>query len=174
MSVLAMLSLGFLGMVSTGFDGSGQIPIGDASSFGAAGIYAFPLEPQVSTAPAGITFPNFKPSEFPFVTTVPDDGTDKGGGWQVAKVKLEFVRIVIPTDVKVWHCAFKIEMPLRTEFMGKVDAKRAASFSAEITNLAALDMDYKLPEGIFCRQYMSAVDATFKTKYPKLGAKAGP
>ena len=58
--------------------------------------------------------------------------------------------------------------------MGKVDAKRAASFSAEITNLAALDMDYKLPEGIFCRQYMSAVDATFKTKYPKLGAKAGP
>jgi len=98
MSVLAMLSLGFLGMVSTGFDGSGQIPIGDASSFGAAGIYAFPLKPRASSAPAGITFPNFKPSEFPFVTTVPDDGTDKGGGWQVAKVKLEFVRIVIPTD----------------------------------------------------------------------------
>ena len=63
-------------------------------------------------------------------------------------------------------------MPLRTEFMGKVDAKRAASLSAEITNLAALDMDYKLPQGIFCEKFVPAVDATFKSKYKKLGAKA--
>lgn len=166
-----MLSLGFLGMVSTGFDGSGQIPIGGASSSASAAIYAFPAEPRASSAPAGITFPNFKPKDFPFVTTVPDDGKGSGGGWQVAKVNLEFVHVVIPTDVKVWHCDFKIEMPLRTEFMGKVDAKRAASLSAEITNLAALDMDYKLPEGIFCDKYRPAVDATFKSKYPLLGSR---
>jgi hypothetical protein len=45
------------------------------------------------------TFVRFRPSEFPFVTTVQDDGTDKGGGWQVAKVNLEFTRIVIPISV---------------------------------------------------------------------------
>lgn len=169
MTLLAWLSLGFFGLGAAGIEASAQNPVYGREN---AGVYAQSASSRAPNAPAGITFPNFKPSEFTFVTTLPDDGTDKGGGWQVAKVHLEFVRVVIPTDVKVWHYDFKIEMPLRTEFMGKVDAKRAASLSAEITNLAALDMDYKLPQGIFCDKYRPAVDATFKAKYPRLGAKA--
>lgn len=169
MTLFAWFGLWLFGIGSAAFETRGRIPVGGHEY---AGVYALLASSRAPNAPAGITFPNFKPSEFPFVTTLPDDGTDKGGGWQVAKVHLEFVRVVIPTDVKVWHCDFKIEMPLRTEFMGKVDAKRAASLSAEITNLAALDMDYKLPPGIFCDKYRPAVDATFKSKYPRLGAKA--
>ncbi len=122
-------------------------------------------------APQGITFPNFTAKDFPFVTTLPDDGTDKGGGWQVAKVNLEFVRIIFPTNVLVWHCPFNIEMPLRTAEMGQIDAKRAAKLSAEITNRVALDMDYTLPQGIFCDRYFEGVKATFKSTYPKLGAR---
>jgi hypothetical protein len=123
-------------------------------------------------APGGITSVSFKPSDFPFVTTVPDDGTDKAGGWQVAKVNLEFTRALIPRGVKTWWCPFNIEMPLRTEFMGRVDASRAASLSVEITNSVASGMDYSLPRGIFCSQFIENVDKAFKSKYPKLGASA--
>lgn len=89
----------------------------------------------------------------------------------MAKVNLEFVRITIPTDVKVWHCDFKIEMPLRTEVMGKVDAKRAANFSVEVTNEVAVAMDYKLPQGIFCERFRRGVEALFPVKYRGLGAR---
>ncbi len=80
------------------------------------------------------SFPLFRPKEFPFVTIVPDDGKDKdkAGGWQGAKVNLEFIRIIVPTNVIVWHCEFKIEMPLRTEKMGKVSPGSAAKMSAEV------------------------------------------
>ena len=169
MSFPAWLSLGFLGMASTGFAGSRQVPLG--AHDGAVDIHALTAAPRASSAPAAITIPNFKPSEFPFVTTVPDDGEGKGGGWQVAKVNLEFVRVVIPTDVKVWHCPFKIEMPLRTEFMGIIDAKRAASLSAGIANTVAIGMDYKLPQGIFCDTFIDGMKSTFPSTYPKLGAR---
>ena len=117
---------------------------------------------------------DFDPSDFPFVTTIPDDGQGKGGGWQVAKANLKFEHNVIPGGTNTWYCAFNIEMPLRTEFMGKIDASRAASLSEEITEGVARrpDTDYSLPPGIFCSQFIDKVDKAFKSTYPRLGATA--
>jgi hypothetical protein len=56
---------------------------------------------------------DFSPSEFPFVTTIPDDGTDKGGGWQVAKANLEFGKRRVDGSRTTWYCSLTIEMPLR-------------------------------------------------------------
>jgi len=123
-------------------------------------------------APGRGTFVSFTSLEFPFVTRIKDDGTDKGGGYQVAKVNLEFVRMLIPISITSWWCPFAIGMPLRTEFMGKISATLAASLSSEITVGVARDMDYSLPQGIFCSQYVDKVDAAFKFKYPLLGAAA--
>jgi hypothetical protein len=117
------------------------------------------------------TFVTFSPSEFPFVTTIQDDGTDKGGGWQVAKVNLGFTRIVIPSSVITWYCAFTIQMPLRTEGIGKISASLAASLSVEITEGVARGMDYALPQGIFCGIFVDKADGAFKSKYKLLGAK---
>ncbi len=123
-------------------------------------------------APGRGTFVSFTSLEFPFVTTVKDKGTGKAGGYQEAKVNLEFVRMLIPISITSWWCPFTIEMPLRTEFMGKISATLAASMSSEITVGVARDMDYDLPQGIFCAQYIKKVEAAFKFKYPFLGATA--
>ncbi len=166
MSLLTALSVGFWGLVSSGWTGQPIAPV-------TMGHNEPVVHPSLTpAAPTGIVFPNFTAKDFPFVTTVPDRGDGKAGGWQVANANLEFVRVTIPTDVKVWHCDFKIEMPLRTELMGKVDAKRAANFSVEVTNEVAVAMDYKLPQGIFCHKFITGVDALFKSRYPKLGASA--
>ena len=124
--------------------------------------------------PPGMSFTivKFSPSEFPFVTTIPDDGTDKGGGSQEAKVNLRFDRALLPYSAETWYCAFKIQMPLRTEFMGKVSAKRAADFSVEVTESVALDMlESKVSTAIFCFQFTKNVLAAFESKYPLLGAR---
>ncbi|XXT24961.1 hypothetical protein WME94_25850 [Sorangium sp. So ce429] len=111
------------------------------------------------------------PSEFTFVTIVNDDGTDKGGGWQEARANLSFRRLTIPHKEKNWSCAFTIGMPLRTEIYGRVDAGRAASLSEEITEEVANRMDYDLPQLIFCDRFRENVEAAFKSKYKRLGAR---
>jgi hypothetical protein len=123
--------------------------------------------------PGTNNFATFRPSEFPFVTTIQDDGTDNGGGYQVAKVNLEFERILIriPPSVRTWYCDFTIGMPLRTEFMGKISASRAANLSVEITESVARGMDFELPQGIFCEKFIIEARAAFKSKYPDLGAR---
>jgi hypothetical protein len=114
----------------------------------------------------------FNPSDFPFVTTIQDDGTDKGGGSQEAKVNLRFDRALLPYSVETWYCPFKIQMPLRTEFMGKISAKSAADYSVEISESVARDMlKAKVSTGIFCTQFVPNLRAAFKGKYEKLGAR---
>ncbi|MGK3996415.1 hypothetical protein [Sorangium sp. So ce1024] len=117
------------------------------------------------------TYVDFKPSDFVFITTVNDPGTGAAGGWQVAKVKLNFRRLTVPHTVKNWSCDFSIEMPLRTEIYGRVDADRAARFSEEITEDVANRMDYHLPQGIFCSRFIEQTRVTFKSKYKGLGAR---
>src|SRR5688572_5640688 len=121
---------------------------------------------------ASFTYVDFDPSDFPFVTIVEDDGAGKGGGWQQARARLKFEYRMVPGGTTEWYCAITIRMPLRTEAMGRIDSTRAASLSEEITEDVANLMDYKLPSGIFCKQFAIEVDATFKSKYPKLGARA--
>jgi len=114
----------------------------------------------------------FSPSDFPFVTTVQDDGTGKGGGNQVAKVNLEFKQIVLPSSFVTLYCAFNIEMPLRTEFMGKIPASLAATLSVEITEGVARDMlKSSVPPGIFCTQLVPNLRTAFTLNYPQLGAR---
>jgi hypothetical protein len=120
-----------------------------------------------------INFINFSPSEFPFVTIVQDDGTDKGGGYQEAKVNLEFEDRNADTGAKrTWYCDFTIGMPLRTKIMGEISAKRAANISVEVTENAADKMNYDDAGGIFCIKYLPQVRATFKSMYPNLNATA--
>ena len=119
------------------------------------------------------TSANFSPSEFPFVTTVQDDGKDEGGGYQEAKVNLEFIDASASSGVKSrWYCEFTIKMPLRTKGMGKISASRAAKFSVEITEDVANAMDWDLPPGIFCIHFINKLEPAFKSAYPDLGATA--
>jgi hypothetical protein len=112
---------------------------------------------------------DFDSSYFQFVTIVPDDGTDKGGGYQQAKTNLNFKQ-VSSAGTREWSCSLTIKMPLRTELMGKIDPLLAANLSEEITEEVAQLMDYNLPPGIFCDRFHRAVDAAFKFKYKDLGA----
>ncbi|WP_437514990.1 hypothetical protein [Sorangium sp. So ce1099] len=112
---------------------------------------------------------DFEPSSFPFVTIVPDDGTDKAGGYQQAKANLKF-KHVSSAGTREWYCSLTVKMPLRTELMGKVDALRAAELSEEITEDVGQLMDYNLPPGIFCKSFAIQTDAAFKLKYKGLGA----
>ncbi|MGK3967980.1 hypothetical protein WMF38_27915 [Sorangium sp. So ce118] len=114
---------------------------------------------------------DFDPSEFKFFTTVEDDGEGKGGGWQEARANPKFKRLTIPRKIKSWNCPLTIGMPLRTELMGRIDPIRAASLSEEIAEEVANRMDYDLPQGTFCDRLVDEMLATFKSKYPRLGAR---
>jgi hypothetical protein len=115
---------------------------------------------------------DFDPSDFPFVTTIPDRGEDEGGGWQVAKANLKSEHMVIPGETTKRNCPITIGMPLRTEETGRIDSTRAASLSEEITEYVANRMDYNIPSGIFCKRFAINVRAAFKRKYKSLGARA--
>ncbi|CAN96258.1 putative secreted protein [Sorangium cellulosum So ce56] len=145
--------------------GIGDIP-GDGATFLSCS------EACSSKCPPGMAhfrYVNFDPSDFPFVTTVQDDGRGKAGGYQEAKANLKFTRI-FPGGTDEWYCSLTIKMPLRTELMGKIDPLRAANLSEEITEEVGQLMDYNLPPGIFCERFRSAADAAFKLKYTGLGA----
>jgi hypothetical protein len=119
-----------------------------------------------------VVFPWFSRSDFPFVTTVKDDGKGKGGGWQEAKANLEFWYALFPRRINRWKCPFTVKMPIRTQFMGRFSPRRAAEVSAEIANDVARHMDYELPPGIFCHQFTDGMDKMFKsTKYRRIGGR---
>ena len=163
---------------SSGFVDDGPIPIGAGVGATSSGDFGTPPgaepldyggDPNPCMAPE-VTIPIATPSDFPFVTIIPDDGTDTGGGEQMAKASLPFIRIhnLIP---RKWYCSLTIKMPLRTEMMGKISASQAAILSAEVTNIASKGMDFTLPEGIFCNEFPMAVLTAFKEKYKHLGAR---
>ncbi|MDC3954062.1 hypothetical protein [Polyangium jinanense] len=165
---------------SGGFDDEQPIPIGAGVGATSSGDFGTPPaaepldyggEPNPCMAPeVDFTIPIAKPSDFPFVTIIPDDGTDTGGGEQMAEASLPFTRIH-NLSVRRWYCSLTIRMPLRTELMGKISASQAAILSAEVTNIASKRMDFTLPEGIFCDEFPMAVLAAFKEKYKYLGAR---
>ena len=132
-----MLKLGFLGLASSGF-GSGA-PITMSARVGAQtygdinspAVQLLPAQPQVPSA--SIFFiPIHKPSHFPFVTIVKDDGKGKAGGWQEAKANLPFKNIH-PWGVQTWHCTLTIGIPIRHSVQGYISPDTAATKSAEVT-----------------------------------------
>ncbi|CAN99442.1 hypothetical protein predicted by Glimmer/Critica [Sorangium cellulosum So ce56] len=110
----------------------------------------------------------FKPSDFKFVTTVADDGTDKGGGWQEAKSGL-----IIYLESSPVACSLRIGMPIRNSFWGFISADQAAMYSAEVTNVVAGEMErtgrFALPPGIFCSEFFTNVKKMFAEQYKDLG-----
>jgi hypothetical protein len=108
----------------------------------------------------------FKTSDFPFVTTVADDGTKTPGGWQVTSTALIFIYDDIVT------CPVSIGMPLRTELMGAISASKAARLSAGVANdVAAVMWPTDLPPGIFCSKFKDKLFQEFKSQYPGLGVR---
>ena len=163
---------------SGGFGDDGPIPIGAGVGATSSGDFGTspagePLAAEATENPCvemgSVTVVRFSPSEFPFVTIVPDDGTGLAGGWQAAKANLEFIK-KRRSGSSTWICPLTIEMPLRPEKMGKISASLAASMSVNVTEEAAYGMDFNLPPGIFCDTFRTKVLATFKSMYPNLGA----
>jgi hypothetical protein len=115
---------------------------------------------------------NFSPSIFKFVTTLADDGTDKGGGWREASVRLEFERWddLLP---RLWECPITVGMPLRTKARGTVSPEFAATVSAEIAKDASQILMHgptELPPGIFCSRLGPQMQGLFWDRYDWLGA----
>jgi hypothetical protein len=129
--------------------------------------------PEESTGEAQQQLPplgGFKASEFKFSTTVHYSGGG-AGGWQEAKANLDFWRITIPRRVKHWKCPVTVGMPLRSEEMGRISSSRAARMSARVATAAMRSMDFKLPQGIFCKEFVAVMVAKFRKMYPKSGAR---
>jgi hypothetical protein len=115
----------------------------------------------------------FKAAEFRFVTVIPDDGQEEGGGWQEAKADLSFVEITFPPRrwPRRWQCPITVQMPLRTRQDGRIAPNHAATTSAEVANSAKDLVDWNLPTGIFCQKFVDEMGGLFRFKYPKLGAR---
>ena len=114
----------------------------------------------------------FSPSIFNFVTTIPDDGTDVAGGWQVAMATLKFARwtSVFP---EYWSCNVKVEMPLRTALYGVITPADAANKSAMIATASGKTLKgSEYPPGIFCIKFIQEMRTRFMNKpYDVLGAR---
>ncbi len=114
----------------------------------------------------------FSPSVFKFATTIPDDGKDAGGGYQVASATLSFFRWTswIPEN---WTCSLTVGMPIRTKEYGTFSPTMAASITAGIASDASFSLmkiTPELPPGIFCSKLVYTMRDLFKAKYPNLGA----
>jgi hypothetical protein len=119
----------------------------------------------------------FDSSIFKFVTTIPDDGTDKGGGWQQASNELKFRRWtgLLPES---WTCPqITVGMPLRTTATPAITPAYAASITAGIANTATGVLMHPPsgidpPPGVFCTQLKPTMQQLFDTVYgAKIGAK---
>lgn len=113
----------------------------------------------------------FSAMSFPFKTTVEDDGTDVGGGYQVAQANLNFADGRQSPSMK-WTCTFKVGMPLRTARFGRIDAIHAAVITAEVASLSAgavmHSRDVWLPV-LFCSKFKEKMFETFLSRYNGLG-----
>jgi hypothetical protein len=165
----ALISLGFLGLASGSVGVGGMLPTGPGID--ASVVYAPLAKPTATAAPAGITFPLNSPSEFPFVTIVPDNGKGKAGGWQGTQARLKFTRVVIPRGVRTWFCNIAIEMPIRHSTIGYISPTAAATMSAAVTNSVTPGTNFDHPEGIFCENFRNEVQVAFPKMYPGLGVR---
>lgn len=119
---------------------------------------------------SGVFVPIHKPSHFPFVVIVADDGQGSAGGWQAAKANLPFQKSTFPVALITWYCPITIHVPIRHKIRGYISPAMAGSMSAAVTNSVASRLDYDLPQGIFCHEFFLGVEAAFPLMYPDLGA----
>jgi hypothetical protein len=159
---------------SGGFGGGGTIPIGAGVGATTSGDFISPPPngpldyggPPNSNPCMGSQIRYFKSSDFPFATTIADDGTKTPGGWQVTDTTLIFIY----DDVV--SCRLGIGMPLRTQLMGAISASKAARLCAGVANDVAGPMwPTDLPPGIFCSKFKDKFFQEFKEQYPGVGIR---
>jgi hypothetical protein len=164
MIVQSLLSVVFLGLTPDGY----RRDVTPTSDFSGV-VRPLNIDDQTSTR-GGIFIPIHTPAHFPFVTIVPDDRNDPAGGWQAAKANLPFQKIDLPITLITWYCPITIGMPIRHSVRGKISPTEAATMSAAVTNSVANRMasgtDFNLPQGIFCRKFVTEVKAAFPNMYP--------
>ncbi len=113
---------------------------------------------------------------FKFVVELPDDGTDSGGGWQVAKAVVPIYDNRKLNPLGMWECKVKVGMPLRTTKDGKISANKAAKMSADVAEIAWRNVLPRRPpgewtSGTFCQFYWQEMQNVFKKdKYTTIGA----
>ena len=116
----------------------------------------------------------FSASLFKFKTIVEDDGTGKGGGWQQADAKLNFVDSR-SSITSAWTCTLTIEMPLRTELKGKISAEKAAEWSAQVATQASSEVMHTKEGWVpaeFCNAWREKMKAIFKEEpYKGIGVR---
>lgn len=117
----------------------------------------------------------FAPSLFKFKMTIPDDGTDKGGGEQQADTVLTFMdwRKVWP---KFWTCNVTVRMPLRTALRGTITADKAAKITAKAANRASSEVLHSQSDWLpvlFCIRFGDRMNELFKKEkgYEGYGAR---
>jgi hypothetical protein len=107
-------------------------------------------ESTSSNGPSGLPIGSFSPSDFKFITIIPDDGKAEPGGWQEAKVTLKIKRLIGIMTYESFTCPqMTIGTPLRNKDQGKISAQMAAETSAEIATYVTGVID-EVPQGIFC------------------------
>lgn len=113
---------------------------------------------------------SFRPGDFPFSTIVQDDGKGESGGWQQAKAILVFG---VDKPPHSWECPITIGMPVRTKVAGPIPPSHAAKLSVQIATLVSIAMepDWNLPTGLFCKRFADGMLGVFKLKYSRLGAR---
>jgi hypothetical protein len=132
-----------------------------------------PVDPRPPNTTPLSTGGAFSPSLFNFVTALPDRGTGKGGGWQVATAKLNFVdtRYLVP---QYWSCLVEVGMPLRTEHHGKISPADAAQIAADVATEAAtlvIQLQTEWMPVAFCKKYGDEMRRLFRERYKSVGAR---
>lgn len=121
--------------------------------------------------PAGVG--RFSSSLFRFVSIIPDDGRDRGGGWQEASAVLKFVdgRHLIPA---VWSCRVTVGMPFRTGAWGPITPEYAAEISATLATDASTIVMQRRAEwlpALYCAEFIAEMRSMFRDRYDGLGAR---
>ena len=106
----------------------------------------------VAQCGSALAIGTFAPSIFKFVTTLPDDGKDQAGGWQVANATLSFDRWtgILPES---WTCDVAFGIPVRTKAYGVISPAYAATVASEVANQATSYLMHnpnEIPKGAFC------------------------
>jgi hypothetical protein len=158
-------------------DGEGQGAGGGPLVPGSGGFGDVPPEPQAtgdSPPPGCVEIGSYSPSLFKFKTILPDDGTDKGGGYQEATAGVKFVD-GRQHPAASWTCSVTVGMPLRTAKHGTLSASRAAEIAADVLTSAASPTMHSRTSwvpALFCRKLEDTMVGIFKTQYDGLGARA--
>lgn len=137
-----------------------QCGSGDNVSKGAYRYCAGTCSERCSKVGAGA----FSAADFPYKTTIPDDGDGTPGGWQEVTATLKFVRWtgLLP---ETWECPpYTFGMPLRTQLAGKISAGTAAMLTAAVATSASgmvMDSNPDLPQGVFCSKFKAKMAFLF-------------